>query len=84
MHLGATCFPRLTITQQERDLFLLERIVPFFGCGAIDQKTDRDVLDLRIIGLSIITNKAVPFFNKILSMEQKLLISVTSAKVSPF
>ena len=33
LRLGATCDPRFSISQDKRDLFLLERIKTSLGCG---------------------------------------------------
>jgi len=33
MHLGYTCKPQFRITQYERDLIVLKRIIEYLGCG---------------------------------------------------
>jgi hypothetical protein len=60
--LGATCNPRFIVTQHKRDEALLNRIESVLGCGKVYGPGKDNCLDLRVSGLSIISNKIVPFF----------------------
>jgi LAGLIDADG endonuclease len=63
MRLGATCQPRFVVTQHQRDRILLERIQSSLACGVLYEKgSGIAAFDLKVTGLSTITDKVVPFF----------------------
>jgi hypothetical protein len=51
------------VTQHERDRILLSRIQSVLDCGSISS-VGRNALELRVYGLSKITDKIVPFFSQ--------------------
>ena len=60
--LGATCYPGFIITQHGRDKVLLERIATSLDCGSVSSPRADNCCYFKVTGLSIITNKIVPFF----------------------
>jgi len=50
------------ITQHSCDRVLLERIKTSLDCGFIISQGLNNILDLRVTGLTNITNQVIPFF----------------------
>jgi len=53
---------RFQITQQDRDLELMESMVNYFNCGVISRRGD--VVDFHVTKFTDITEKIIPFFAK--------------------
>ena len=53
---------RFQITQQSRDLVLMENIVKYFSCGNISKRGD--IIDIHVTKFSDITEKIIPLFEK--------------------
>lgn len=65
MRLGSTITPQFRITQHERDLILLNRIIESMGCGYIvPPYSDRDRCNVNVGGISDLVNIVVPLFEK--------------------
>lgn len=65
MKLGYTCLPQFRITQHERDLTGLNRIVSTLGCGTLVKPTgDRDRYTLSVANISDIVNIIIPLFEE--------------------
>jgi hypothetical protein len=63
--LGYNCSPIFRITQHERDLVLLERIIDTLGCGKlIRPSSGRDRYDISVWKPEDISNTIIPFFKK--------------------
>ena len=55
---------RFRITQNNRDIRLLEKIVEYFGSGNIYKYKGKSAVSLSIVDFTNITNVIIPFFNK--------------------
>lgn len=55
---------RFRISQHSRDLRLMEKIVEYFGSGAIYKYAGKSAVSLTISDFTVITNIIIPFFNK--------------------
>lgn len=65
MKLGYTCLPQFRITQHERDLTVLNRIVYTLGCGTLVKPTgDRDRYGISVGNISDLVNIVIPLFEE--------------------
>lgn len=65
MKLGYTCLPQFRITQHERDLTVLIRIISTLGCGTLVKPTgDRDRYTVSVANISAIVNIIIPLFEE--------------------
>jgi hypothetical protein len=65
MKLGYTCLPQFRITQHERDLIVLKRIVATLGCGTLVKPTgDRDRYTISVASISDLVNIIIPLFEQ--------------------
>lgn len=65
MKLGYTCLPQFRITQHERDLIVLKRIVDTLGCGSLVKPTgDRDRYSISVANISDLVNIVIPLFEE--------------------
>lgn len=65
MKLGYTCQPQFRITQHERDLIVLKRIIESMGCGTIVKPSkDRDRYSISVANISDLVNIVIPLFEK--------------------
>lgn len=55
---------RFRISQDDRDLKLMEKIVEYFGSGKIYKYSGKSAISLTIVDFNHITNTIVPFFKK--------------------
>ena len=55
---------RFRISQHDRDLKLMEKIVEYFGSGNIYKYSGKSAISLTVVDFNQITNTIVPFFNK--------------------
>ena len=63
MKLGYTCLLQFRITQHERDLTVLNRIVSTLGCGTLVKPTgDRDRYTISVGNISDLVNIVIPLF----------------------
>jgi hypothetical protein len=63
--LGYGCDPSFRVSQDVRDIILLERIILTLGCGKIrGPYSDRAVCDIHVKGIKYISDIIIPFFNK--------------------
>jgi hypothetical protein len=63
MKLGYTCQPQFRITQHERDLVVLERIIQTLGCGnLVKPSSGRDRYDISVANIQDISTIIIPFF----------------------
>jgi len=54
---------RFQLTQQDRDLELMESIIKYLGCGRISKRGD-DIIDVHVTKISEIVENIIPFFEK--------------------
>jgi len=72
--LGYTCQPQFRVTQHERDLVILKRIITAMGCGnLINPSGGRDRYDVSVANIKDITLLIIPFFEKYPIYGAKLL-----------
>ena len=65
MKLGHTCQPQFRVTQHERDLIVLKRIINLIGCGTIVKPSeDRDRYSISVANISDLVNIIIPLFEK--------------------
>ena len=65
MKLGYTCQPQFRITQHERDLVVLKRIIQPLGCGTLVRPSSgRDRYDISVANIKDISTIIIPFFSK--------------------
>lgn len=67
MKLGYTCLPQFRITQHERDLIVLKRIVDTLGPrrGSLVKPTgDRDRYSISVANISDLVNIVIPLFEE--------------------
>ena len=65
MKLGYTCQPQFRVTQHERDLIVLKRIIESMGCGTIVRPPqDRDRYNISVANISDLINIVIPLFEK--------------------
>jgi LAGLIDADG endonuclease len=65
MKLGYTFQPQFRITQHERDLIVLNRIIATMGCGVLVKPTgDRDRYNISVANLKDLVNIVIPIFEK--------------------
>lgn len=65
MKLGYTCQPQFRVTQHERDLIVLKRIIDSMGCGIIVKPTgDRDRYSISVGNVSDLVDIVIPLFEK--------------------
>lgn len=65
MKLGFTCQPQFRVTQHERDLMVLNRIISTMGCGNIVKPSSgRDRYDISVANIKDIARIVIPFFEK--------------------
>lgn len=63
--LGLTCLPQFRITQHERDLVVLERIIKSIGCGTIVKPSvNRNRYTVSVANNSDLVNIVIPLFEK--------------------
>ena len=63
MKLGYTCQPQFRVTQHERDLIVLKRIIESLGCGTIVKPSgDRDRYSISVANISDLVNIVIPLF----------------------
>lgn len=63
MKLGFTCQPQFRITQHERDLTVLNRIIESMGCGTIVKPSgDRDRYTISVANLKDLITIIIPLF----------------------
>lgn len=63
MKLGFTCQPQFRITQHERDLVVLNRIIESMGCGTIVKPSgDRDRYTISVANLKDLIEIVIPLF----------------------
>lgn len=63
MKLGYTCQPQFRVTQHERDLIVLKRIIDSMGCGTIVKPSgDRDRYTISVANISDLVNIVIPLF----------------------
>lgn len=62
---GYTCQPQFRITQHERNLIVLNRIIETMGCGTIVKPSgDRDRYSISVANLADLVTIIIPFFEK--------------------
>ncbi len=67
--LGYGCDSSSRVSQDVRDIILLERIILTLGCGKIrGPYSDITVCDIHVKGIEDISDKIIPFFITILYM----------------
>ena len=65
MHLGYTCKPQFRITQHERDLIVLKRIIEYLGCGnLIHISKTKQEWGIYVSNRSHLVNIIMPFFQQ--------------------
>ncbi|KAF2135054.1 uncharacterized protein K452DRAFT_212836, partial [Aplosporella prunicola CBS 121167] len=65
MKLGYTCQPQFRVTQHERDLIVLKRIIDSMGCGTIVKPSgDRDRYSISVANTLDLVNIVIPLFEK--------------------
>ncbi|PQE31505.1 hypothetical protein CJF32_00010504 [Rutstroemia sp. NJR-2017a WRK4] len=65
MKLGYTCQPQFRVTQHERDLIVLKRIIDSMGCGTIVKPSeDRDRYTISVANILDLVNIVIPLFEK--------------------
>lgn len=66
MKLGFTCQSQFRITQDERDLIVLKRIIESMGCGILvnNKSKDKHAWDLSVGKNSDLVNIVIPFFQQ--------------------
>ena len=65
MKLGYTCQPQFRVTQHERDLIVLKRIIESMGCGTIVRPSGyRDRYGISVASISYLVNVVIPLFEK--------------------
>ena len=65
MKLGYTCQPQFRVTQHERDLVVLERIIQTLGCGNIVKPSSgRDRYDISVANIKDLATIIIPFFQE--------------------
>lgn len=65
MLLGYTCQPQFRVTQHERDLIILKRIIDSMGCGTMVKPSgDRDRYNISVANISDLVNIVIPLFEK--------------------
>jgi len=65
MKLGYTCQPQFRVTQHERDLLVLNRIIYTLKCGTlVSPCSGRDRYDISVANLNYLLTIIVPFFEK--------------------
>ncbi len=65
MRLGYTCQPQFRVTQHERDLLVLKRIIYTLGCGSlILPSSGRDRYDISVGNVNDLLTVIIPFFDK--------------------
>ena len=65
MKLGYTCQPQFRVTQHERDLVVLGRIIKTLGCGNIVKPSSgRDRYDISVASIKDIATIIIPFFQE--------------------
>ena len=63
MKLGYTCQPQFRITQHERDLTVLNRIIESMGCGTLVKPGEgRDRYTISVANLKDLTEIVIPLF----------------------
>ena len=63
MKLCYTCQPQLRVTQHERDLIVLKRIIESMGCGTIVKPSSgRDRYNISVANISDLVNIVIPLF----------------------
>jgi len=63
MKLGYTCQPQFRITQHERDLIVLNRIIESIGCGTLVKPSgDRDRYNISVANISELVDIILPLF----------------------
>ena len=66
MKLGYTCQPQFRVTQHERDLLVLGRIIKTLGCGNIVKPSSgRDRYDISVANIKDLATIIIPFFSRI-------------------
>lgn len=74
MRLGYTCQPQFRISQHERDLVLLQRILLALNCGNIvPPSPGRDRYGTSVANIKLLSSQIIPFFNKYPIYGAKLL-----------
>lgn len=65
MKLEYTCQPQFRVTQHERDLIVLKRIIDSMGCGIIVKPSgDRDRYSISVANVPDLVDIVIPFFEK--------------------
>lgn len=65
MKLGYTCQPQFRVTQHERDLIVLKRIIDSMGCGTIVKPSGiRDRYTISVSNTLDLVNIVIPLFEK--------------------
>ena len=65
MHLGYTCKPQFRITQYERDLIVLKRIIEYLGCGnLIHISKTKQEWGIYVSNRSHLVDIIMPFFQQ--------------------
>lgn len=65
MKLGYTCLPQFRITQHERDLAVLNRIIATLGCGVLVKPSgSRDRYTISVANISDLVNIVIPLFEE--------------------
>jgi hypothetical protein len=65
MKLGFTCQPQFRVTQHERDLMVLNRIISTMGCvNIVKPSYGRDRYDISVANIKDIARIVIPFFEK--------------------
>lgn len=59
---GSQVSLRFQLTQQSRDLVLMENIVKYLSCGRISKRGD--IIDIHVTKFTDITEKIIPLFDK--------------------
>jgi Proton-conducting membrane transporter/NADH-Ubiquinone oxidoreductase (complex I), chain 5 N-terminus/LAGLIDADG endonuclease len=72
--LGYTCLPQFRLSQDERDLILLKRIIKTLKCGGLVKPgIDRTVYGVNVAKTKDLLNIIIPFFNEYSLYGAKLL-----------
>lgn len=61
---GYSCQPTFRVTQHERDLIVLQRIIKTLGCGnLLGPYSGRDRYDISVLNIKDISKIVIPFFH---------------------
>jgi hypothetical protein len=61
---GYSVLLNFVVGQHSRDLLLMEKLVEFFGCGRLNQVSDKPAVCYLVTDINNIVDIIIPFFNK--------------------